>query len=432
MQDRVAKAAGAAVDGNSLSVGSSLRGEHCVQVLAAFLCDSVVYNMMHRSMASVLLIAGTALAQQTPIGFTTALGQGPFVLDTAEQHKVRVTMVARGIPHPFSIAVLPDGDMLVTERAGRLRRIHNGSLLSEVVAGVPTVRTGGSAGLLDIVPDPQFATNKRLYFTYSKPGAKDGETQTTLARATWDGTKLVNAEDLLVGASSARTSGARIAFGRDGFLYMSTGAPFDNNSQAGDSLYGKVLRLTMEGKPAPSNPFAGKAGYRPEIFTMGHRDQLGITVHPNGSVLSVEHGPNGGDEVNLIQAGKNYGWPLISYGRNYDGSRIGDRPSKEGFEDPLVLWIPSIAPTGLLVYTGDKFPAWKGNLFVGSSREGEIPGTGHLERVVLNDKLEELRRESMLTELRQRIRDVRLGPDGLIYLITDEQDGAVLRLEPAQ
>jgi glucose/arabinose dehydrogenase len=230
---------------------------------------------------------------------------------------------------------------------------------------------------------------------------------------------------------NARTSGSRIAFGKDGMIYMSTGAPFDENSQSPESLYGKVLRLTMDGKAPADNPFVGKPGYRPEIFTMGHRDQLGITVHPTtGQVLSIEHGPNGGDEVNLIQAGKNYGWPLISYGRQYDGSRIGERPSREGIEDPILLWIPSIAPSGMLFYTGDKFPAWKGNLFVGSNREGEIPGTGHLERVVFNAKLEELRRESMFTELHQRIRDVRQGPDGFIYVITDKQDGAVLRIEP--
>jgi glucose/arabinose dehydrogenase len=310
--------------------------------------------------------------------------------------------------------------------------IKNGVLQTEPVAGVPAVRVAGSAGLLDLVLDPNFATNNRIYFTYSKPAGSGNENTTVLARARWTGSALADVEDLLVGAVNARTSGSRIAFGKDGMIYMSTGAPFDENAQSGQSLYGKVLRLTMDGKVPPDNPFVGKQGYRPEVFTMGHRDQLGITVHPEtGQVLSVEHGPNGGDEVNLIQAGKNYGWPLISYGRQYDGSKIGERPSREGIEDPIVLWIPSIAPSGMLFYTGDKFPAWKGNLFVGSNREGEIPGTGHLERVVFNAKLEELRRESMFTELHQRIRDVRQGPDGLLYVITDEQDGAVLRIEPA-
>jgi glucose/arabinose dehydrogenase len=215
-------------------------------------------------------------------------------------------------------------------------------------------------------------------------------------------------------------------------VYMTTGAPFDNDSQEVNSIYGKVLRVTMDGKVPPDNPFVGKAGARGEVFSMGHRDQLGLTIHPTtGAVLAVEHGPNGGDEMNVIQAGKNYGWPLVSYGRQYDGSLVADKPTREGITDPTVLWIPSIAPSGLLVYSGDKFPAWKGNLFVGSNREGEIPGTGHVERVVFNDKLQELRRESMFTELHQRVRDVRQGPDGFIYVITDENDGAVLRIEPA-
>lgn len=381
----------------------------------------------------VFLVVCTAWAQQTPgIGIPVPrLRPEPYTFDTAERQRIQVSVIARGIPHPFSLAILPNGDMLVTERAGRLRLLRNGILQPEPVPGLPAVRAFRSAGLLDLALDPQFAANQRIYFTYSKPGTQGNETATVLARARWTGSALAEAEDLLVGAFAPSTSGARLAFGRDGMLYMSTGAPFDDNAQNPASLYGKILRLTPEGRAPADNPFVGRAGYRPEIFTLGHRDQLGLTVHPEtGAVLAVEHGPNGGDEVNLIRAGRNYGWPAISYGRNYDGSRIGERPSREAFEDPLVLWIPSVAPTGLLIYSGDKFPAWRGNLFTGSSREGEIPGTGHLERVVFNDKLEELRRESLLTELRQRIRDVRQGPDGLIYLITDEDDGAVLRIEP--
>lgn len=386
---------------------------------------------MRRLILAALL--APAFAQQAPApGIPVpALGPGPFIIDTAEQHKVKISIVARGIPRPFALAFLPNGDMLVTERGGRLRLIRNGVLQAEPVAGLPAIRVYRSAGLLDLALDPNFTQNNRIYFTYSKPNGTGNDTATVLARARWTGSALADVEDVLVGAVAPSTSGARIAFGKDGMLYMSTGAPFDENSQAPGSLYGKILRLTMDGKPAPGNPFEGKAGYRPEIYTMGHRDQLGLTVHPDtGAVLAVEHGPNGGDEVNLIQPGKNYGWPLLSYGRNYDGPRVAEHTWREGFEEPLVLWIPSIAPSGLLVYSGDKFPAWKGNLFVGSNREGEIPGTGHLERVVFNTKLEELRRESMFTELHQRIRDVRQGPDGFIYMITDEQDGMVLKLEP--
>jgi glucose/arabinose dehydrogenase len=194
-----------------------------------------------------------------------------------------------------------------------------------------------------------------------------------------------------------------------------------------------VLRLTEDGKIPPDNPFVGKAGARTEVFSMGHRDQLGLTVHEaTGTVLAAEHGPNGGDEINVILPGHNYGWPKFSFGRTYEGPRISETPLGPGIDQPLVLWVPSIAPTGLTFYTGDKIPAWKGNLFVGSARRGEVPRTGGLERVVVNDKLEELRRESLLGDLHQRIRDVRQGPDGLLYVITDEDDGALLRIEPAQ
>jgi glucose/arabinose dehydrogenase len=212
---------------------------------------------------------------------------------------------------------------------------------------------------------------------------------------------------------------------------VTTGAPFGPEAQNTGSVYGKVLRLRDDGTVPADNPFAGRSGYRAEIFSMGHRDHLGLTVHPvTGAVLNAEHGPNGGDEVNVILPGRNYGWPTWSFGRNYDGPRISEAPLGPGIEAPLVLWIPSIAPTGMTFYTGDRFAAWKGNLFVGSARRGEVPRTGGLERVVLNDKLEELRRESLLTELHQRIRDVRQGPDGLLYVITDEDDGALLRLSP--
>jgi len=384
-------------------------------------------------LAVLLAMSVASFAQQTPgVGIPTpVLGNGPYVFDTGEQHKVRISIVARGIPHPFGLAFLPGGDMLVTERAGKLRLIRNGLLMPEAVKGVPAVRAAGG-GLLDIVPDPKFAENKRIYFTFSKPVGTGNDAATVLARAKWEGDAFVNVEELVVGSVKPRSSGARIAFGKDGMIYVTTGAPFDNDAQEVGSIYGKVLRVTMDGKVPADNPFVGKAGARGEVFSMGHRDQLGLTVHPvTGAVLAVEHGPNGGDEMNVIEAGKNYGWPLVSYGRQYDGSLVADKPTREGITDPTVLWIPSIAPSGLLVYSGDKFPTWKGNLFVGSNREGEIPGTGHLERVVFNDKLQELRRESMFGELHQRVRDVRQGPDGFIYVITDENDGAVLRIEPS-
>ena len=214
-------------------------------------------------------------------------------------------------------------------------------------------------------------------------------------------------------------------------IYMTTGAATGNLAQDPNSDYGKILRLRMDGTVPPDNPFVGKAGHKPEVYTMGHRDQLGLAINPaTGELFNDENGPNGGDEINRILPGRNYGWPLVSFGRGYDGARISASPVIEGIESPIVVWIPSIAPSGLAFYTGDRFPQWKGNVFVGGMREGEIAGTGRLERVVFNNKMEELRRESLLVELHQRIRDVRQGPDGLLYVLTEEEDGALLRIEP--
>jgi glucose/arabinose dehydrogenase len=373
--------------------------------------------------------------QPAPIGIpATPMPAGPFTFDTAEQHKIRVTVVARGIPHPFSLAFLGDGVTLVSERGGNLRVLRNGVLDPKPVAGIPKVHAFRSGGLLDIVPHPNFATNKLIFFTYSKPSAVAGVTDqsaVTLARAKWDGKAFTEVKDLFSTAMSSSVSGSRLAFGRDGMIYMTTGAPFDQSAQDPNSHLGKVLRLREDGTAPPDNPFA-KGGGKPEIYSMGHRDQLGITIHPDtGAVIAEEHGPNGGDEVNIILPGRDYGWPTSSYGRTYEGPRISPTPLPQGIEQPILLWIPSIAPTGMVFYTGDRFPAWKGNLFVGSSRIGEIPGTGSLQRVVFNSKLEELRRETLLSDLHQRIRDVRQGPDGFLYVITDENDGALLRIEPA-
>jgi aldose sugar dehydrogenase len=223
----------------------------------------------------------------------------------------------------------------------------------------------------------------------------------------------------------------RLVFGRDGMIYMSTGGNIGNVAQDPASLRGKILRLRDDGTAAPDNPFAGRAGYRPEIFTLGHRNTLALIVHPEtGAIWNNENGPNGGDEINIVLPGRNYGWPLVSFGREYPGPRISEQPTRDGMESPIVVWIPSIAAAGMAVYTGTRFPAWKGNVFVGALRMGGIPGTGHLQRIVFNARTEELRRELLLTELRQRIREVRQGPDGLLYLLTDDEDGAMLRIEP--
>jgi len=398
---------------------------------------------------SGLTIGGAALAQQQPeLGVAAVkIGATPYTFDTAEQHGIRVSVVVRGLPHPFSLAFLPNGDALVTERSGGLRLVHNAAggkggaatLDPKPIAGGPPPSSQRTSGLHEIALHPQFAQNSLVYFSYNKLGEvipdsnPPGRRQSAVAlgRAKLDGGALRDVQELFVGEWSAGSSGSRLAFGTDGFVYMTTGAPFDDGAQQLNSVYGKVLRLRDDGKVPADNPFQGRAGARPEVFSYGHRDQLGLVVHPNGTVLAAEHGPNGGDEVNVILPGRNYGWPTWSYGRNYDGPRKSTLPISDGIEQPLVLWLPSIAPTGMTVYTGDKIAAWRGNLFVGSARIGEIPRTGGLERVVLNDKLEELRRERLLGDLHQRIRDVRQGPDGLLYVITDEDDGALLRIEPA-
>jgi len=366
------------------------------------------------------------------------LGAGPFVFDTAEQHQIKVTVVARGIPHPWSLAFLPDGSMLVTERGGRIRVIRDGVLSPTPVSGVPPVHAVGNAGLLDLALHPRFAENHLLYFTYSKQGSNPGETNMhalTLARGKYENGALTGVQDLFSGEMTRISGGSRIAFAKDGTVYMTTGAatpPWTQSAQDPQSDYGKTLRFRDDGSIPADNPFVGRAEYKPEIYTLGHRDPLGLAIHPeSGVVFSSENGPNGGDEMNLLLPGRNYGWPLVSYGREYTGAKISASPSREGMEEPLVIWIPSIAPSGMTFYSGDRFPAWKGNVFLGGMQRGEIVNTGRLERVVFNSKMEELRRESLLTELHQRIRDVRQGPDGYLYVLTEETDGALLRIEPS-
>ncbi len=374
--------------------------------------------------------------QAAPIGIPRVpLGDGPWVFDTAEQHKVRVSVVAKGLANPWSLAFLPGGDMLVTERQGRLRLIRNGVLDPQAVAGVPASRALRLGGLMDVVLHPRFAENKLIYLTYSKPGEKD-LIATALARGRWDGTRLADVRELFVVEPWWDGSGgaaSRLAFGRDGMLYMTTGASVANMKEAQDpkSLKGKVLRLRDDGTVPPDNPFVGRASHRPEIYSYGHRNQLGLAIHPEtGAVWANEQGPNGGDEINIILPGRNYGWPGVSLGRSYEGPWQGAFV-QQGVEQPHVYWVPSIAVSGMAFYTGDRFPAWRGNVFVGALRFGEIQTTGHLQRIVFNASGEEMRREMLLTELKQRIRDVRQGPDGAVYVLTDENPGALLKIEPA-
>ena len=382
-----------------------------------------------------LLGMGVVARTQQPSTFgvpVPALGAGPLIFDTAEQHKIRV-VVSKGFSHPWAIAFMPDGRMLITERPGRLRVFRHGVLDPTPISGVPQVRTDGNGGLMDVALHPRFPDNHLVYLTYTKP-VGGGKGAPALARGRLEGNALVDVRDLLVTDAYEGNSGlnGRVVFGRDGMLYMSTGGNIGKISQDPASLRGKILRLADDGTVPTDNPFVGRTGYRPEVYTLGHRNTLGLIVHPQtGAVWNHENGPNGGDEINIILPGRNYGWPIVSFGRDYPGPRISEHPTREGMESPIVVWLPAIAVAGMAVYTGDRFPGWKGNVFVGSLRQGGIPGTGHLERIVLNARAEELRRESMLTELRQRIREVREGPDGLLCLLTDEDDGALLRIEPA-
>ena len=413
----------------------------------------MIHAMKHRPHAAPLRIAlgfaGCVAAPAFAAGGAqpgiapVTLSAGPYVFDTAEQHRLQVSIVARGLAHPFAVALLPGGEALVTERGGNLRRVRNvagaGAVLeAQPVAGLPKLTTPFlNGGLHDIALHPGFASNGLLYFTFNKPGAATpaGGTParvasiTTLFRARYANGALSEVRELY-SAGEAAATGSRIAVDGNGFIYLSIGAAFGDGAQKLDTAYGKVLRLREDGSVPEDNPFVDQAGARPEIYSLGHRDPLGLTAD-RGQVFDAEHGPNGGDEVNLILAGRNYGWPRVTFGRGYDGSALAESPVGEGLEPPMLVWLPSIAPSGLLFYSGDRFPAWKGNLFVGSVRRGEIPRTGGLERVALNDQGQELRRETLLTELHQRIRDVRQGPDGLLYVLTDEDDGALLRLEPA-
>ncbi|MBM3770013.1 MAG: PQQ-dependent sugar dehydrogenase [Acidimicrobiia bacterium] len=405
--------------------------------------------------------AGVSLAQQAGSPATAApqpgreLGAQPQPTDvdrmpdsvppvTSIGHTFKVTPI-KGLSRPFSMAFVPDGSILVTERAGRLRVVRNGVLDPKPIAGIPDVLDTRLKGLQDIALHPRFSENRLIYFTYYKlkPGEKDVATA-VLGRARWDGgASLTDVKDVFVSdAWCATPSAARIAFDRDGrTLYLAIGVPIRLNrpgtaqpedSQNPSNHAGKILRLNDDGSVPADNPFVGREGYKPEIYALGIRNSLGLFVHPQtGELWEHENGPMGGDEINIIRAGKNYGWPVVSYGRAYSGDLTGDTSGPltpehgaPGMESPFLFWVPSIAPSGFLFYTGEKFESWKGNLFVGGMR-GMV-----FQRIVLNPKGQPVARESMLTDLKQRIRDIRQSPDGLIYLLTDENHGALLKLEP--
>ena len=343
------------------------------------------------------------------------------------EHRFHLVRVVDGLEHPWGLAFLPDGRMLVTERPGRLRIVADGVLDPQPVAGVPEVWDDGQGGLLDVALHPDFAENGLVYLSYASPD-DDDDAATAVARGRLVGARLEDAEEIYVALprdDGGRHFGSRLVFA-DGYLYVTAGERGDTDrAQDLADPAGSVIRLHDDGSVPEDNPFVGQAGARPELYSIGHRNPQGMALDAaTGRIYAIEHGPKGGDELNLIEAGVNYGWPVITYGKSYMGFKIGEGTHKEGMAQPVHYWVPSISPSGLMIYDADRFPGWRGSFFAGAL-SGEL--LVRLEvaggRVAVEER--------MLEDLEERIRDVRQGPDGLIYLLTDHPDGMLLRLEPA-
>ncbi len=343
--------------------------------------------------------------------------------------EIRAQPVAQGLEHPWAVAFLPQGRFLVTERPGRLRVVDPQGQLGTPLAGVPEVAAGGQGGLLDVVLDSGFPANRVLYFCFSEPGPRGNSTALARAKLSGDLSRLEDVKVIFSQKPKVASSlhfGCRIVESRDGMLFLTLGDRFHrkDDAQKLDNHHGKVLRLTKDGAPAPGNPFAGRAGALAEIWSFGHRNSQGATLAPDGSFWMHEHGPQGGDEINVPEAGRNHGWPIITFGENYGGGKIGEGLTAQvGMEPPLHYWVPSIAPSGMAFLTSDRYgPAMKGNLFVGSLK------FSYLARLELAGG--KVVREHKLLAGGERVRDVRQGPDGLLYVLTDSSRGSLLRLLP--
>jgi len=394
-------------------------------------------NHSWQYLAFSLLLATTNILAQTDNSPNPSITE-PVVFNTFEVEQLRVVPVATGLANPFSMAFRDNGDILITERyTGRMRVVREGRLLPRGVIGVPTVYSSQwRTGLMAIALHPD--DDSLVYLSYTKPVLVDDEEQRTIALARGrlvDG-QLQQLQDIFVTSGLDQSIAAStILFGADNKLFMTVGgalvyAGTGDLAQDPDSHYGKVLRLNDDGSVPADNPFVSSGEFLPEVYSVGHRNQLGLTLHPeSGELWATENGPQGGDEINIVKPGGNYGWPLVSFSRQYRGDWVSDIPFRAPYEMPITIWWPSIAPSNLTFYTGDKIPAWQGNLFVGSMMVGRIPDTGHLERIVFNSRGEEIRRERLLEDLQQRVVDVKQGPDGFLYVLTDEEDGALLRLE---
>jgi len=336
--------------------------------------------------------------------------------------------VAQGLVNPWSLAFLPDGRLLVTEKPGRLRIVEKDGTLGAPIGGLPAISVGGQCGLLDVALDPRFADNALVYWSYAEPG--DGGNSTAVARGKLSGNALTEVRTIFVQlpkVSSSAHCGGRLVFARDGRLFVTLGERFSrkDDAQGLDNHLGKIVRIEADGRVPADNPFVGRAGALPEIWSLGHRNVQGAALHPaTGELWESEHGPQGGDEINLIEPGRNYGWPLVTFGRNYvTGTRIGEEGPKPGFEQPLKTWVPtSIAPSGMAFLTSERYPGWQGSLFIGALR-GQA-----LVRLTLDGR-RVVGEERLLENLGERIRDVRQGPDGWLYVLTDADKGRILRLE---
>lgn len=342
----------------------------------------------------------------------------------------KVETVVRGLANPWSLAFLPDGRALVTERPGRLRLVNlRANALGAPITGLPAVAASGQGGLLGMALDPDFATNRQVFLCFAE--AREGGSGTSVFRAKLSASFLALEEGRVIfrqmpAGNTTRHFGCRLVFGRDGTLFVTLGdrGNLSDEAQNLGSHIGKVVRITKDGAAPPDNPFVNRAGAQPEIWSYGHRNVQGAALHPEtGQLFTIEHGARGGDEINRPEAGKNYGWPVITYGRDYSGAKIGEGTAKAGLEQPVFYWDPSIAPSGATFYTGDKFPAWRGSLFTGALA-GQL-----LARIELRNG-QVTGETRMLERLGERIRDVVQGPDGFIYLLTDDRDGKLLRLVP--
>jgi glucose/arabinose dehydrogenase len=345
-----------------------------------------------------------------------------------DEHPVRVRTLVQGLEHPWGMAFLPDGRILITEREGRLRIVRDGRLDPNPVTGLPAIAPNGQGGLLDVALHPRFAENGWIYLSYSARGPDGYGTEVTRARLVQN--RLEDVQTIFrmqPRVSGGRHFGSRLVFDRQGLLYVTLGDRGDQDrAQRLDEHLGKIVRIHDDGRVPQDNPFRTQAGARPEIYSLGNRNVQGAALHPQtGELWAHEHGPQGGDELNVIRAGANYGWPVVTYGRNYGiGTKIGEGTQKPGMTPPLHYWVPSIAPSGMTFYTGDRFPNWRGDIFVGALRD-EM-----LVRLRMNGE-KVIKEERLLKGVLGRIRAVSQGPDGHLYLLTDESNGVLARLDPA-